>query len=155
MCWRNDVQWSIHQDDDPRKFMTVSSGEYVLAIPDYSHQANRAMEAVDRDGERSVSSSSSTEDSAIFKKVVMKLSGNVRWLAGLVFERNVNGGGRSFDFRPHYDIMLKNVRHSKNAVRQVRSSSIYRRRLMNCRAMMRFKASEVTTYICRSQSLLR
>lgn len=124
MCWRDDVQWSIHQDDDPRKFMTVSSGEYILAIPDYSRQANRAMDAVDRDGESSVSSSSSAEDSAIFKKVVMKLSGNVRWLAGLVFERNVDGGGRSFDFKPHYDVMLKNVCHLKEPTRQVRSISI-------------------------------
>jgi hypothetical protein len=48
----------------------------------------------------SISSSSGSEDSAIFKKVIMKLSGNVRWLAGLVFERNIDGGGRSFDFRP-------------------------------------------------------
>ena len=124
MCWRNDVEWSIHQDDDPKKFMTVSSGEYVLAIPDYSHQANRAMDAVDRDGEISISSSSSTEENAIFKKVVMKLSGNVRWLAGLVFERNVEGGGRSFDFIPHYDVMLKNVRHSKECIRQVRSTPV-------------------------------
>jgi hypothetical protein len=121
MCWRNDVQWSIHQDDDPKKFMTVSGGEYVLAIPNYSHQAHQAMDAVDRDGGSSVSNSSSSEDSALFKKVVMKLSGNVRWLAGLVFERNVNGGGRSFAFRPHYDVTLRNVRHSKDPTRQVRS----------------------------------
>jgi len=122
MCWRNDVQWSIHQDDDPRKFMTVSSGEYVLAIPDYHYQAN--LDAVDRDGESSISSSSGSEDSAIFKKVIMKLSGNVRWLAGLVFERNIDGGGRSFDFRPHYDVTLKNVRHSKDSIQQVRSIPI-------------------------------
>ncbi len=121
MCWRNDVQWSIHQDDDPKKFMAVSGGEYVLAIPNYSHQAHQAMDAVDRDGGSSVSNSSSSEDSALFKKVVMKLSGNVRWLAGLVFERNVNGGGRSFAFRPHYDVTLRNVGHSKDPTRQVRS----------------------------------
>ena len=44
MCWRNDVQWSIHQGDDPRQFMTVRSGEYVLAIPDYSHEARNSPE---------------------------------------------------------------------------------------------------------------
>lgn len=102
--------------------MIVSSGEYVLAIPDYHHQAN--LDAVDRDGESSISSSSGSEDSATFKKVIMKLSGNVRWLAGLVFERNIDGGGRSFDFRPHYDVTLKNVRHSKDSIRQVRSIPI-------------------------------
>ncbi len=107
MCWRNNVQWNIHQVDDPKEFMTVTSGEYLLAIPDYSRQADRAMETSDRDGESSVSSTSSNANSAIFKKVVMKLSGNVQWRAGLVFERNLDGGGRSFAFRPHYEVILK------------------------------------------------
>lgn len=121
MCWRNNVQWSIHQDDDPRKFMTVSSGEYVLAIPDYSHHARRASDDTVHDYESSVSSTSSTEHGAVFKKVVMKLSGNVRWLAGLVFERNVDGGGRSFTFKPHYEVTLKNPGHDKTLKLQVRS----------------------------------
>ncbi|KAI9758649.1 MAG: hypothetical protein M4579_002960 [Chaenotheca gracillima] len=114
MCWRNDVRWCLSQDDDPRKFMTVDSGEYVLAIPDYSNQARSHME-LDReveDGE-SLSSTSSFKNGALFKKVIMKLSGNVRWLAGLVFERDLPGGARSFDFKPHYDITLKNPEFAK------------------------------------------
>ncbi|KAL8697492.1 MAG: hypothetical protein Q9224_002283 [Gallowayella concinna] len=105
MCWRNGVRWDIHRDDDPKKFMSVTSGEYVLAVPDYSHQAreNSARISADKD---SLSSSSSYRNGAMFKKVIMKLSGNVRWLAGLVFERNVPGDGRSFDFIPHYDVAL-------------------------------------------------
>ncbi|KAG9724667.1 hypothetical protein KCU73_g13371, partial [Aureobasidium melanogenum] len=39
MVWRNQVRWRIAQDDDPRKFMTVDSGDYVLAIPDYNYYA--------------------------------------------------------------------------------------------------------------------
>ena len=105
MCWRSGVRWDIHREDDPKKFMTVTSGEYVLAIPDYSHQAreNGARMSADRD---SISSSSSYRNGAMFKKVVMKLSGNVRWLAGLVFERDLVGNGRSFDFVPHYKVAL-------------------------------------------------
>lgn len=105
MCWRSGVRWDIHREDDPKKFMTVTSGEYVLAIPDYSHQAreNGAGMSVDRE---SISSSSSYRNGAMFKKVVMKLSGNVRWLAGLVFERDLVGNGRSFDFIPHYKVAL-------------------------------------------------
>ncbi|KAI4262241.1 MAG: hypothetical protein L6R42_002578 [Xanthoria sp. 1 TBL-2021] len=105
MCWRNGVRWDIHRDDDPRKFMSVTSGEYVLAIPDYSHQAreNGARMSADRD---SISSGSSHRNGAMFKKVIMKLSGNVRWLAGLVFERDLVGNGRSFDFKPHYNVAL-------------------------------------------------
>jgi hypothetical protein len=43
----------------------------------------------------------------------MKLNGNVRWVAGLVFERNVDGGGRSFNFIPHYKVTLKNPKYAQ------------------------------------------
>ncbi|KAI4179554.1 MAG: hypothetical protein L6R41_007779, partial [Letrouitia leprolyta] len=105
MCWRNGVRLDIHRDDDPKKFMTVTSGEYVLAIPDYSHQARESVSQSSADGE-SVSSRGSYRSGAMFKKVIMKLSGNVQWLAGLVFERDLPEGGRSFDFIPHYDVTL-------------------------------------------------
>lgn len=112
MCWRDNVRWNIRQDDDPKKFMAVSSGEYVLAIPDYSHEARRATHDPNEDSSSmsstaSVLSSGSQKSNAMFKKVVMKLSGKVRWLAGLVFERNLDSGGRSFGFIPHYEVALK------------------------------------------------
>lgn len=105
MCWRNGVRWDIHRDDDPKRFMTVTSGDYLLAIPDYSHQAreNGARAPVDSD---SISSRGSYRSGAMFKKVVMKLSGNVQWLAGLVFERDLADSSRSFDFAPHYGVTL-------------------------------------------------
>lgn len=107
MCWRKDVQWEIHTRDDPKEFMTVTSGEYVLAIPDYSHHARHSYESFMFDND-TFSSKSTGRDSPLFKKVVMKLSGNVRWLAGLVFEQNIEGERRSFDFKPHYDVVLRN-----------------------------------------------
>ncbi|KAL8691146.1 MAG: hypothetical protein Q9218_003566 [Villophora microphyllina] len=114
MCWRNGVRWDVHRDDDPKRFMTVTSGEYVLAIPDYSHQAreNNARSLPDQE---SVSSRSSLRNGAMFKKVVMKLSGNVRWLAGLVFERDVTEKGRSFDFVPHYNVTLTTPEQAKSS----------------------------------------
>ena len=112
MCWRNGVRWEIHRDNDPKKFMAVTSGEYVLAIPDYSHQAREnAIRSQGDDG--SISSTSSQRNGAMFKKVIMKLSGNVRWLAGLVFERDLDQGGRSFDFSPHYNITLTTPERAK------------------------------------------
>ncbi|TVY84876.1 UPF0648 protein [Lachnellula suecica] len=112
MCWRSDVRWNICRDDDPRKFMTVDSGEYILAIPDYSHQA-RKSEKTERDDD-SVMSSDSFKRGASFKKVVMKLSGNVQWLAGLMFERNLEEKGkRSFDFEPHYKVIFKEPQFAK------------------------------------------
>lgn len=107
MCWRRDVKWNIHTSDNPTEFMSVTSGEYVLAIPDYSHEARYAFEASAQDLE-SISASSDLKNAAHFKKVVMKLSGDVRWGAGLVFERIVDGDKRSSEFRPHYDVVLQN-----------------------------------------------
>ncbi|KAJ8608323.1 hypothetical protein MRB53_039745 [Persea americana] len=114
MVWRNGVQWNIWKENDPQKFMTVDSGDYLLAIPDLSHEARRAPEnAKSTPQEYENSSLSSMREGATFKKVVMKLSGKVRWLVGLVFERNLEGGGRSFDFEPHYHVTLKNPAHVK------------------------------------------
>ena len=120
MCWRNNVHWGIHADDDPKKFMSVTSGEYVLAIPDYSHQARETSSGMGRDTD-SMSSRSSNKDGSKFKKVIMKLSGNVRWLAGLVLERNVPGGGRSFRFKPHYDVVMTTPDRAKAPPGQVSS----------------------------------
>ena len=112
MCWRNGVQLNLHKEDDPKKVMTVTSGEYVLAIPDYSHQARENGVRTSSD-EASLSSRGSARSGAMFKKVIMKLSGNVRWLVGLVFERDLSDGGRSFDFIPHYNVALTTPEHAK------------------------------------------
>ena len=106
MCWRENVKWRVCQDEDPRKFMSVESGEYILAVPDYTHQARQGMETAGRDSD-TLSITSSTKGGALFKKVIMKLTGNVQWLAGLMFERKTDIGGRSYDFVPHYDVVLK------------------------------------------------
>ena len=105
MCWRNDVRWNVHADDDPKKFMTVDSGEYVLAVPDYSQQAREASPG--HGDEETAGAGDGRRSGVAFKKVVMKLSGKVQWLAGLVFERAIEDGTRSFDFVPHYDVVLK------------------------------------------------
>ncbi|KAL7626701.1 Protein SABRE [Parahypoxylon ruwenzoriense] len=112
MCWRNNVKWNVHADDDPKRFMTVDSGEYVLAIPDYSHQVREASRHIGEDD--SMVSENSYKTSAAFKKVVMKVSGNVQWMAGLVFERAIEGGKRSFQFAPHYEVVLKAPQHAKS-----------------------------------------
>ncbi|KAI1410196.1 mitochondrial protein from FMP27-domain-containing protein [Hypoxylon sp. FL1857] len=112
MCWRNDVKWNVHTEDDPKKFMMVDSGEYVLAIPDYSHQVREESRRVGE--EDSMSSENSFKSGASFKKVVMKVSGNVQWMAGLVFERAIEDGKRNFEFKPHYEVVLKAPQHAKS-----------------------------------------
>lgn len=111
MCWRNDVRWNIHVDDDPKRFMTVDSGEYLLAIPDYSHQVREERR---RNGEdESIASEESFRSGATFKKVVMKLSGRVQWMGGIVFEKAIVDGNRSFDFKPHFDVVLRSPVYAK------------------------------------------
>ncbi|KAL3478671.1 mitochondrial protein from FMP27-domain-containing protein [Aspergillus californicus] len=117
MCWRKDVQWNIHTSDDPMEFMSVTSGEYVLAIPDYNHEARHLAEATAEDIDN-ISMSSDLKNAAHFKKVIMKLSGDVKWGAGLVFERDVNDNKRSTEFKNHYDVILQNPLHVDSAERE-------------------------------------
>lgn len=106
MCWRKNVRWDIHRHDDPKKFMTVQSGQYILAVPDLSHHARNLL--MDNWNYENLSNSTSFKHGTNFKKIVMKLSGNVQWLAGLMFERNLTEPGkRSFEFKPHYEVVLK------------------------------------------------
>ena len=114
MCWQNDVQLSLAEDEDPRNFMIVKSGSYVLAIPDLNHYARHDAETEATARPDTASSGSSRKQRAVFKKTVMKLNGNVRWVAGLVFERNLDDGQRSFNFIPHYNVTLKNPQYAKS-----------------------------------------
>lgn len=123
MVWRENVRWSINREDDPRKLMTVDAGEYALAIPDYSHQAREHSTNTMSDRDSISSASSQNKTGIAVRKTIMKLSGDVRWLAGLVFERNVDGGGRSFDFKPHYNVTMTTPSRAEAPEGQVRSSS--------------------------------
>ncbi|KAF2767660.1 hypothetical protein EJ03DRAFT_328998 [Teratosphaeria nubilosa] len=133
MVWRNDVRWNIAQTKDPRQFMTVDSGDYILAVPDFNNYARRAHDEYhDPDGSSGASSTISSGKDAVFSKVVMKLSGNVRWLTGLVLERDLPGGKRLFQFKPHYDVVLKHPDFAKappgeeyDAYRDFRSHHIH------------------------------
>ena len=127
MCWQNNVQLSIAEDEDPKNFMTVTSGSYVLAIPDLHHYARHEHTEAAGVRPESASSVTSRRQLAAFKKTIMKLNGNVRWVAGLVFERNLDHEGRSFNFIPHYNITLKNPQYAKPSNGKVRISlaSVY------------------------------
>ncbi|PNS18215.1 UPF0648 protein [Sphaceloma murrayae] len=112
VVWRNNVCWKIAQEPNPRKFMTVDSGDFILAIPDYDHYARHVLDTDDAT-DTSSSSADSLKSTAMFKKVVMKLSGNVQWLLGLMFEQGLEDGKRRFDFKPHYDVVLKHPDFAK------------------------------------------
>ncbi|CEJ93302.1 hypothetical protein VHEMI08900 [[Torrubiella] hemipterigena] len=105
MCWRNDVRWNINAADDPKRLFVVQSGEYVWAVPDFGHHVREAARRRGDDEGRLIED---TKSGTTFKKVVMKLSGKVEWIAGLTFESEIVGGKRNFEFIPHYDVVLKN-----------------------------------------------
>jgi hypothetical protein len=117
MIWRNGVQWNIGQADDPREFMTVDSGDFVLAVPDFTQYARSSPDMITSQAQDHSISPAQHEQK--LKKVVMKLSGKVRWQVGMVFERDVADGKRSFDFIPHHDVTLRNPAHIKSIKLQV------------------------------------
>ena len=111
------MKWNLGGDEDPRKFIKVDSEDYLLAIPDFTSQV---IEDVDNVPEtQSTNSTSSYENVAQFKKVIMKLSGRVRWLVGLMFEQETSNEEdwklrkRSFEFKPHYEVTLKSPQYAK------------------------------------------
>lgn len=107
------MRLNVAEDEDPRNFMVVTSGSYVLAIPDLSHYARHEADSEAANRSETASSVSSRRQLAVFKKTVMKLNGNVRWVVGLVFERNLDDGGRAFNFIPHHKVTLKNPKYAR------------------------------------------
>jgi len=113
MVWRNNVCWRIARHADPRKFMTVDSGDYLFAVPDYDKYARKMNHTDDLSDNGSVSTDE-VKQSAAFKKVVVKLSGNVQWVVGLLFEGPGPEGQRKFDLRPHWEVVLKHPDYAKD-----------------------------------------
>ncbi|KAG4301807.1 hypothetical protein PCK1_001783 [Pneumocystis canis] len=117
-CWRGNVQWDIGCDSDSRNFMVINSDEFLLAIPDFTRQAqilmnwpNTLISTYD-----DITNNIYQKNSVHFQKIIMKLKGGVKWTAGLVFEQHCNDmcqkcNGkyqcRIFDFKPHYEIMSR------------------------------------------------
>lgn len=110
MVWRQNVKWNINQDDDPKKFMKVESGEYLLAVPDFADYARERLASTDA---KSETQPPRARSSTMFKKVAMKLSGHVEWFGGLVFEHNTVDGSRGFDFKPHYEVVFKHPDYAR------------------------------------------
>lgn len=121
-CWRGDVVWKIATEASLKDLSHVDSDEFILAIPDFTKEPIETDDFIEEENTFSSSRALSHESSrnAVFRKVVMKLNGGVRWIAGLVLERRClpncqECGGkrrcRAFDFLPHYEVHLKRADH--------------------------------------------
>lgn len=100
--WRNNVVWDINGEDNPKEFMRVDSEEFMLAVPNLGLSEReylmRSFNAKDYGSQGQ------------FLKVIMKVVGKVRWLAGVAFERDdpEHPGERIDKFKPHYEVITKN-----------------------------------------------
>ncbi|ANB13200.1 hypothetical protein AWJ20_1482 [Sugiyamaella lignohabitans] len=112
-AWRNQVSFSVNGDDDPKKFMVTDSQEFVWGVPSYVHWEReyfREFKTFNR-GTRTKTNYSEMNN---FQKVILKLSGQVQWKLGLLFEQDLIDPNRNPSdpvprtnkFRPHYDVKL-------------------------------------------------
>jgi hypothetical protein len=125
-CWRGDVVWKIGSEATTKDLSHVDSDEFILAIPDFTKEPIETNDYSDQ-GNSFQSSQVVSYDrarNAMFRKVIMKLNGGVRWIAGLVFERRcpancVECDGkkkcRRFSFIPHYKVRLKTPEFCRHA----------------------------------------
>ena len=117
-CWRGDVVWKIATELALKDLSHVDSDEFILAIPDFTKEPVETDDYIDHENSFQSTRSSSHDRSrnAVFHKVIMKLNGGVRWIAGLVFERRCSPNCRDcegknkcrrFNFIPHHQVHLK------------------------------------------------
>lgn len=108
MVWRNNVVLSVNENDDPKKTFSITSDDYLLAVPNYSLQEREfLLKSITL--QNGLVCPTNFDESTTFQKVVMKLSGQVCWYCGILFEREIEKGtslGRTFVFKPHYTINL-------------------------------------------------
>jgi hypothetical protein len=132
-CWRGNVVWKIATEPSPKDLSHVDSDEFILAIPDFTKEPIETDDFTDHENAfhsaRVVSRDRSRN--AVFRKVIMKLNGGVRWIAGLVFERRCPPNCRScdgrnkcrqFDFIPHHEVHLKRAKYCQHENGEVRST---------------------------------
>ena len=124
-CWRGDVVWKIATEPSLKDLSHVDSDEFILAIPDFTKERIETDNFTDHENSFHSSRALLHDQSrnAVFRKVIMKLNGGVRWIAGLVFERqcspnckNCEGKKkcRQLDFIPHHEVHLKNAEECRS-----------------------------------------
>lgn len=120
--FRGNVRWSINVDPDSRKLMEVTCDEYMLVIPDFSRRSLNMGPPRDRSSDHELDKKNTLHHYHIsrkeisFQKILMKLTGDVRWTAGLAFERHCETGAcsgcdgeascRIWSFEPHWNVKL-------------------------------------------------
>ncbi|ORY86330.1 golgi-body localization protein domain-domain-containing protein [Protomyces lactucae-debilis] len=110
--FRGNVEWFIGCAPDPHVLMAVKCDEYMLAIPDFSKRASGLTER-DKGQSNQLHHYHLRRKEIDFQKILMKLTGDVYWTAGMRFERHCRKGEckhcgdescRIWDFDPHWTV---------------------------------------------------
>ena len=119
--FRGDVRWQIGCSERPSQLIDVKCHEYMLAIPDFSRRTSdvdqpRAKPNA-KAGEGPLHFYHLSRKEIAFQKILMKLTGDVHWVAGLTFERRCDikscshckneARCRLWTFKPHWEIKMR------------------------------------------------
>lgn len=105
--WKGGVKLQINGSDDPKQFFVVTSEQFVWGVPNLAiterEYIKRSMAL-----ENAYTCRTNFCEMVNLQKVVLKLSGAVKWKLGLLFEKDKEGSlGRTSKFKPHYAVQLK------------------------------------------------
>lgn len=112
-CWKNNVSLRFNNNGKCEELIMLDSDDFVLAIPSYSLAERKSWNLFYE--HHNIYSEENDADSKRFKKKVMLLtsSDRVRWVLGVVFERNKNRTNdlsdqqpRTSTFKAHYDVRV-------------------------------------------------
>lgn len=130
LAFKDDLDWKINKDDDPRHFFEVHSKKVSWYIPNY---LKAPLPAWNREDARSIYLADSPEfitscfaynlqesrplrasqKTNIIEKDVVRLSGGIDFKVGFMLERKDKNGEKTSECKPHYEINLFNPEYTK------------------------------------------
>ncbi|CAI5759159.1 unnamed protein product [Candida verbasci] len=114
-CWKNNVKLVIDGTSNPKNLITLTSDDFLFAIPNYSMEEKNIWSLFYDDEDEN--SPDIDLEAKKFEKKCIKLtsSDRVKWVLGFMFERNKYFSKRlsdqelrCSDFKPHYEVMITN-----------------------------------------------
>lgn len=114
-CWKNNVTLKIDGTINSKDLVTITSDDFVFAIPNYSIEEKNIWSLFYDDLDDP--SADVDLEAKKFNKQVIKLSSSekVKWTLGMLFERNKHPTKNFSDqelrvneFKPHYEVQITN-----------------------------------------------
>lgn len=131
LSFKDNVTWTVNENDDSRLFCNVKSDKVSWYIPNYlasplvawMKDSNKTTYLPDSEkfitscfayylDDESHSSSKDNKSFNVFEKKVISLSGGVDFKVGFVLQRDDAEGNKTEDCKPHYEINLFNPQYT-------------------------------------------